>query len=314
MTQPLKKIVLTGARGALGTELRPALARLAETLVSTDIAGPPDKLLRNETYVAADLARMDEIAPLMAGAEMVVHFGAVVDEKPFEELLGPNYVGAYNVWEAAWRAGARRVDLRLVDPRRRDVRDHRRHRHRRSRTGPTPSMASPSALPRIWAGCTGKSAGWRASALRILSCTREPQNLRALGTWLSYRDMVHLVERAILTAVTGFSVVYGVSANSRAPVLNHKAAFLGYRPQDNAEDWAEPVRGPGRRSAGYGPDPGRRPLRQGPAGRERGRRDPEDGRAGLMAKRRPSPACVGAAAVRAPRPPSAIAAAQRHVA
>jgi uronate dehydrogenase len=30
-----------------------------------------------------------------------------------------------------------------------------------------------------------------------------------------------------------------VSANTRAPVSNHKVGFLGYKPQDNAEDWAE---------------------------------------------------------------------------
>ena len=34
---------------------------------------------------------------------MVFHFGAVGDEAPFEQILGPNIVGAYNVWEAAHR-------------------------------------------------------------------------------------------------------------------------------------------------------------------------------------------------------------------
>ena len=32
---------------------------------------------------------------------MVCHFGALVDEAPFEDLLGPNFVGSYNVWESA---------------------------------------------------------------------------------------------------------------------------------------------------------------------------------------------------------------------
>ena len=74
----------------------------------------------------------------------------------------------------------------------------------------------------------------------ILSCAHV-NNTRALGTWLSYDDLIQLVERAIDTPTTGFSVVYGVSNNDRAPVDNAKASFLGYRPKDNAEQFAKEV-------------------------------------------------------------------------
>jgi len=76
--------------------------------------------------------------------------------------------------------------------------------------------------------------------MRILSCA-QVTNTRALGTWLSYDDLIQLVERAIDTPVTGFSVVYGVSNNDRAPVDNAKASFLGYRPKDNAEQFATKI-------------------------------------------------------------------------
>jgi uronate dehydrogenase len=76
--------------------------------------------------------------------------------------------------------------------------------------------------------------------MRILSCA-QVSNARAVGSWLSYDDLIHLVERAIDTPVTGFSVVYGVSNNDRAPVDNHKASFLGYRPKDNAEQFAAKI-------------------------------------------------------------------------
>jgi len=64
---------------------------------------------------------------------------------------------------------------------------------------------------------------------------------RALGTWLSTRDLIQLVTRAIDTPSVGFTVVYGVSANDRVPVDNAGAAFLGYRPIDNAERFAEAI-------------------------------------------------------------------------
>jgi uronate dehydrogenase len=58
---------------------------------------------------------------------------------------------------------------------------------------------------------------------------------------LSYDDLIQMVKRAIETPVTGFSVVYGVSNNDRVPVDNAKASFLGYRPKDNAEQFASEV-------------------------------------------------------------------------
>src|SRR3546814_14828553 len=77
-----------------------------------------------------------------------------------------------------------------------------------------------------------------AVCLPILSCA-QVSNARALGSWLSYDDLVHLVTRAIDTPVTGFAVIYGVSDNDRAPVDHSGAGFLGSRPQANAASVAE---------------------------------------------------------------------------
>ena len=105
----LRKIVLTGAAGRLGSYLREPLSKMTKELVSTDISEDVGSLYENERFVQADLASFDAIDELLKDAEMVVHFGAIVDEAPFEELLGPNFVGSYNVWEAAHRNGVRRV-------------------------------------------------------------------------------------------------------------------------------------------------------------------------------------------------------------
>ncbi len=234
----MKKIVLTGACGALGMQLRAPLAKLAETLVSVDIAPAPATLLANETFAQADVAQMDQIAPLLEGAEMVVHFAAIVDEAPFEDLLGPNYIGAYNVWEAAYRHGLRRVVYASSV--------HAVGMHASADGIDTTAAHRPDTfygLAKCFAEDLGRmyweKRGLESVCLRIMSCTPEPQNVRALSTWLSYGDLVRLVERAIDTPTAGYSVVYGVSANTRAPVSNARVGFLGYRPQDNAEDWAE---------------------------------------------------------------------------
>lgn len=241
----LRKIVLTGARGALGTSLRGPLAALCEELVSSDIAPAPADLAPNESWVRADLVRMEEIAPLMEGAEMVVHFGAIVDESPFETLWGPNFVGSYNVWESAWRAGVRRIVYASSV--------HAVGMHETTAAIDTDAPHRPDTfygLSKCFTEDLGRlyweKRGLESVHLRIFSCTPEPQNLRALGTWLSHRDMVELVRRAILTPVTGFTVAFGVSDNQRAPVSNRKALHLGYHPADDAEDWAADI----TRSAG----------------------------------------------------------------
>lgn len=231
------KLVLTGAAGNLGHELRGALSAMCRELVSTDIKPARTDLLPNETYVLADVAKYDDIAPLLDGADMVVHFGAVVDEMPFETLLGPNFVGAYNVWEAAHKHGLRRViyasSIHAVGLAETNSGVDTDTPHRPDTFYGLAKCFSEDLGRMYW-----EKRGLESVCLRILSCTPKPQNVRALGTWLSYADMVQLVVRAVETPVVGFTVAYGVSANTRAAVSNHKVGFLGYKPNDNAEDWA----------------------------------------------------------------------------
>ncbi|MGH6809540.1 MAG: NAD-dependent epimerase/dehydratase family protein, partial [Ensifer adhaerens] len=69
-------ILITGAAGRLGTELRRGLAPLAETLRLADITEIKD-VQSNEEAMVFDLA--DEAAVLKAidGVDAIVHFGGV---------------------------------------------------------------------------------------------------------------------------------------------------------------------------------------------------------------------------------------------
>jgi len=235
----MKKIVLTGAAGRLGSYLREPLAAMCDELLSTDIADDLGTLYPGETYQRADLAQYDAIAPLLEGADMVVHFGAIVDEVPFEEMLGPNFVGAYNIWEAAYRHGLRRVvyasSIHAVGmyPKQEFIGIDAPHR-------PDTFYGLAKCFAEDLGRMYWERRGLEAVCLRILSCA-QVTNARALGSWLSYDDLIQLVTRAIDTPTTGFSIVYGVSNNDRAPVDNSAAQYLGYRPKDNAEQFAETI-------------------------------------------------------------------------
>lgn len=235
----LKKIVLTGAAGRCGSIVRPALAAMCKELVSSDIADGIGALAPNESYVKADLADYAAIAAMMDDVEMVVHFGAIVDEGPFEDLLGPNFIGSYNVWESAQKAGARRIvyasSIHAVGmhPRQSCIGIDAEHR-------PDTFYGLAKCFTEDLGRMYWEKRGIESVHLRILSCA-PVKNARALGTWLSDGDLVRLVQRAIDTPTTGFAVIYGVSDNDRSPVDNSKAAFLGYKPQDNAEQFADEI-------------------------------------------------------------------------
>lgn len=232
----MKKLVLTGAAGRLGSYLREPLTALCDELVSTDIVPELGTLYPGERYMQADLADMEQIAPVLADADMVVHFGAIVDEKPFEELLGPNFVGSYNIWEAGYQAGVRRIVYASSI--------HAVGMHLKSDFIGTDAEHRPDTfygLAKCFTEDLGRmywdKRGLESVHLRILSCA-QVNNTRALGSWLSYPDLIQLVTRAIDTPSVGFAIIYGVSNNDRAPVDNARASFLGYRPVDNAEVFA----------------------------------------------------------------------------
>ena len=235
----MQKIVLTGAAGNLGSYLREPLSLMADQLVSSDLVNDIGQCYPKETYVKADLTQLDQMLALLEGADMVVHFGAIVDEAPFETLLGPNFIGAYNVWEAAHRNALRRVvyasSIHVVGmhSKMKSIDVNLSHR-------PDTFYGLAKCFAEDLARMYWDKRQLEAVCLRICSCT-QVSNARALGTWLSYEDLIHLVERAIDTPTTGFSVVYGVSNNDRSPFDNSEANHLGYRPKSNAEQYAQQI-------------------------------------------------------------------------
>ena len=235
----MKKLVLTGAAGRLGSYLREPLSELCDNLVSTDLVEGIGSTYSGETYIKADLANFDEVNALMDGAEMIVHFGALSDEDTFDEILSSNIIGAYNVWEAAARNHVNRViyasSIHAVGmyPKNEYIGINVPHR-------PDTFYGLAKCFAEDLASLYWDKKQVEAVCLRILSCAKVTSS-RALGSWLSYDDLILLVKRAIDAPTTGFSIIYGVSNNDRTPVDNSEASFLGYKPKDNAEQYADKI-------------------------------------------------------------------------
>ena len=104
------------------------------------------------------------------------------------------------------------------------------------------------ALGRLYADKYGLSV----ACLRIGSFVTpdRPTEARQLLTWISHRDMVQLVRRCIDHPHYHFVVVYGVSNNLRSRWDNTNAKFLGYRPQDDSEQFAAEILAQGKKEDG----------------------------------------------------------------
>lgn len=105
----MRKILLTGAAGAIATAVRPVLRAVAEEVVLTDRIGV-GSLEPGERFERAELGdQSGAVGCADCGLRRSCALGAVPDEAAFDVLAGPNLHGVFQVYEAARRAGVRRV-------------------------------------------------------------------------------------------------------------------------------------------------------------------------------------------------------------
>ena len=243
MTAPFQTLLLTGAAGTLGRHLAPGLLPLAERLVVSDLPLPLAQaaLPPSAQALACDLADAAAVWRLLAGVQAIVHMGGISVEGPWEPILRANICGLHNLYEAARRQGVKRVVFASSNhvtgcyPRTQTV---------RAQDPPRPdgnyglSKVFGESIARLY----WDRFGIETVCLRIGTAEPEPQNRRALATWLSPRDLLRLVTCALTAPEVGFLVAYGISANTRR-FYDTEAAWqrLGYLPQDNAEAFAARV-------------------------------------------------------------------------
>ena len=104
----MKRLLITGAAGQLGRVMRARLAPLADTIRLADLT-PLDAPGLNEECVTCDLADAAAVHDMVAGCDGIVHLGGVSVERPFDQILGGNILGLYNLYEAARAHGQPRI-------------------------------------------------------------------------------------------------------------------------------------------------------------------------------------------------------------
>jgi uronate dehydrogenase len=232
----MERILLTGAAGKIGSWLRQSLRGAYPVVRVTDIEGLGEASSGEEVF-HADLADLAAVERAMADCDAVVHMGAIGEEADWDPILNSNIIGTYNIFEAAYRSGVKRVVFastlhvtgfyrcsQKIDPSvplRPD-----------SRYGV--SKAFGENLGRMYADKHGLSC----VCLRIGTFGPRPRGKRMLSTWIARDDMTQLVRGSLDAPDIHFEILYGMSNNSRSWWNNPSAERIGYQPQHSADKWA----------------------------------------------------------------------------
>jgi len=232
------RLLLTGAAGRIGAALHERLPGYGWQLRTFDrVAGPEGAL----GGVVGDLTRPADLDAALAGIEAIVHLAGQPTEAPWPVLREANVEGLVQLFEAARRAGVRRV-----------VYASSNHAVGFTPLPDEPSAALPDDLPprpdtlygvtKVFGEALARyyvdRYGFQVACLRIGTFDDRPRNRRARSTWLSPDDCARLVDAALRAPELEYAIVWGVSANARRQWSDAGGRALGYAPQDDAEAFA----------------------------------------------------------------------------
>jgi nucleoside-diphosphate-sugar epimerase len=232
-------VLIVGAAGEIGREVSarlPALLGPSWTVRGADLQA--DAALSIEPL---DITDLDAYTRACAGVDTVVHLAAERDsEAGWHRLHGPNVIGTYHTFEAARRAGCRRVVLASSV--------HAVAGHGFDEPVGPDTLPHPTGLygaTKVWGEALARVAtdrhGLSAICLRIgwAGAPDDSRKLRipeARDLYLTYGDAARLVAACVSAPDTvRFAVLNAASANrdSNFPI-DETRHVVGYEPEDDA--------------------------------------------------------------------------------
>ncbi len=239
----MKRILLTGAAGLIGSSLRNSLSNkyLFRCLDIKAVENEEDVVIasvKDFTAVMASMIDIDAVIHLAANPGMA---------QSWEDAYNDGIGGTYNVFEAARKAGVKKVIYasslavfgsrdklrgRLVSP------DKPFH--------PDSLYGIGKATGELLARYYAEKFGMSIVCIRIGSFYVNPPYPQSsqddiLGNWCSPDDLAQLVQRCLDTDSLGFQVFFGISDNKQSIWdFQNATRLVGYRPTSNAEDLISP--------------------------------------------------------------------------
>lgn len=228
-----RRLLLTGAAGNMGRELRPRMKAYCDTLRLSHRSDFGSAEAGEEIAIAS-LEDRAAMLQLLKDVDAVVHLGGVSTEQPWEPILAGNIVGMYNLYEAARKNGVSRIVFASSN--------HVTGFYRQNEVISPRDPVRPDGLYGLSKAFGENLAqlywdryGIETVSVRIGSSFAEPKDRRMLATWMSFDDTERLIVAALTAPVVGHSIIYGMSDNATKFWDNTPALHIGYRPQDSSE-------------------------------------------------------------------------------
>ena len=229
----LKRLLITGATGGIGSECRKRLGHVAEVLRVSGRSELGDAA-PNEEIVLCDLADKEAVEGLVDGCDGILHLGGQSIEAPWDVIRASNIEGVFNLYEAARKRGRPRIIFASSNHAIGFYRQTERI-DAKAPTRPDGLYGVSKVFGEAIASMYHDKFGIETAIVRIGSCFPKPKNHRMLSTWMSFEDFVRLVEKVFQVPRLGCPIIYGVSNNDASWWDNREVSHIGWRPLDNSE-------------------------------------------------------------------------------
>jgi nucleoside-diphosphate-sugar epimerase len=234
-----RRVLVTGAAGRIGSYFAEHTFRHYNLRLMIAEGEDAEAIERFGEVVTADLLDLERMKVIFQGIDTVVHLAA--DPSPsatWESVVGANITGTYHMFVAAKAAGSRRVihasSIHAVSGYPTDMQVK------------TSDPVNPGDLYGV-SKCFGEAMSRymaekhdlsaitvRIGAFQPREAGADPDNSTMLDAFVSRRDLVQLLTRAIEADHLQFAIFNGVSDNrfKRLDITDARQ-LLGYAPQDD---------------------------------------------------------------------------------
>ena len=247
-------VLLTGAGGNVGGGFRDEyLAHYRDAYdLRIGVRRPDARDDRFADNVLMDLGDPGSLDDACRGVDTVIHLAANADwQARWDDLVGPNIAGAYNMFESARKAGVRRIvyasSVHAIMGHPLDYQTHHDDAPR-----PDTLYGATKVFAEALCGTFAYMHHLSCIAVRIGAYVGADEgdrvarsaNPQLLDIVVSQRDLCQLLHLCVIAPDSvRYAVVNGLSDNRYKRMdIEHARRVLGYAPEDDAFKWSELVR------------------------------------------------------------------------
>jgi len=241
MRKRLKKVLLLGATGRIGPgfleEYKKNYSKYYEVVL-----GVHKKKVNGFGTIKVNLGNVKSLKKAMKGVDVVVNLAANSNQNAkFEELLEPNIIGTYNVFEAAKETKVKRV---IFASSIHAVKGYPKGYKIKSKDAPMPSDLYGASKAFGEALCFVYSNKYNLScfAIRIGAYVSNGMekticySRKDYGHVISQRDLGQLIHKSIIAPMkVKYGILHGISKDRHRHLdLEFTKKLVGYEPKDDA--------------------------------------------------------------------------------